>query len=402
MSHTIKFETYELTKTKLFDYLNDKNNIYKVLLDYVYQKSYKDKSFTRYTFNMLKSNSKNELILNSYLEESEDLNCNFYGDTLPEDKQVYDHDVIYVDPYNLNILISEYNNNNFVKYAYINSNSVDQNIIQTYNGNYFNFNINNTIEHYCKFFNFNHFKLYLFKLYNNANLNLDYSVTNNLFIFDTIYVRKKISYCDKFYEGYTNIKVSDMYVPITEYFIIDINYLENSGDAIYKLKNDLLNNITAITLDKNEQNNKNLINEDFYFSRYVTIGESFVNYVKTLSKNEIGEEKHNYILNILDNLTNEIKHKVLKFNYKGNVTEEWFEEINTGNEYINSISYVIKEDKYKYLIKDEYLGVNNTVGNSTQSDFTDFTSFTFIQTFLASVILRLSASEYASSDGFSL
>jgi hypothetical protein len=180
----IKTNNLQIDKTSL-DYINYINYI-KLK---IYNNICNNYNITPYIWTVEKQNNRGEVIAKNCVEEFQEFPGKNYGDLLDYDNSISDKDFIYVDPYNCNQIISEYNIKNNINCSYI----CDDGYIKYISKNIILDNYNST-DYYCLFFNKNHFTLYFSKFFNNANCNKDQTFGFNKFsIFDSIFIRKKVS-----------------------------------------------------------------------------------------------------------------------------------------------------------------------------------------------------------------
>ena len=124
----------------------------------------------------------------------------FYGNDIPERYKDIDNDVLYIDPYNYNNIVDHYNNY-WLKYQDFKLNKIGI----TGNDNFDHFT------HYAKFLNLAHMLYYVKFIYDDPNA----SKTRFLHGFEDIYIRKRVFKYDE-----NDIDIDDIYIPLSEYFII--------------------------------------------------------------------------------------------------------------------------------------------------------------------------------------
>lgn len=204
----------------------------------------------------------------------EGFNARFYGDIIEKDKVKYDNDVLYIDPFNYNNIIDHYNNTwlkySDEKFSYINfsENSTQSNTLSDY------IDTLNSINWYGKFLNKAHLQYFIQYIYDDPNasgIRRKKSVTD-------IYVRKRFMYDDN------NLKIHDVYIPLSEYF--NFRNLDNISDTDY---NKLINDIVG-SIDYNE--------DDKYF---------YFNTLNIKNKNNIVKFNYDELLDgeIIDNIIDE-------------------------------------------------------------------------------------------------
>lgn len=197
-----------ISKANFIDMLYDMyGNSYKVyesiiskLAEYEYQPRIKDETSATYAADV-------------YIQKDKKKGHN-YGNYIPQDKKLVDNDVIYVDPFNLNKVIEDYNSR--FPHNYINPIPEDTKYE----------------EYYAKFLNMKHLIFYVSELYKDVNSNEDI-----LELVNSLYVRKRMIIGS---EGTENVKFRDYYIPI-------LNLYDKFRLLTQKEKIDILNSQFEVT-----------------------------------------------------------------------------------------------------------------------------------------------------------
>lgn len=160
------------------------------------------KLLTEYEFNPVVEYRDNVITKNVFTRR-DTFTGRTYGDSIPTADIVADKNVIYVDPYNMNNIITNYNSRfgtQIPLFNKLNSEKLDE---------------KNSCEFFAKFLNEFHLRYYFNTLYNNLDLNEDPS-----FALKSIYVKKRLI-LNK-YDG-KNLFVKDEYTPLTDFYIINVS-----------------------------------------------------------------------------------------------------------------------------------------------------------------------------------
>ena len=214
------------------------------------------KKLTEYEFNPIVEYRDNVIAKNAFTRR-DTFTGRTYGDSIPAADTVADKNVIYVDPFNVNKVIENYNKRfgtNIPLYNRFNSERLDD---------------INSCEFYALFLNDLHLRYYFNSLYNNLDLDEDPS-----FALKSIYVKKRLI-INK--HDSKNLFIKDEYTPLTDFYIINVS---NIVSDINKKYNRTLKSVVRITPYQNWQLSK-------------TKGTQFEELLKTC----LSEELFNTILN---------------------------------------------------------------------------------------------------------
>ena len=194
-----------------------------------------------------------------------------YGDAIPTAQIEQDKDLIYVDPYNINKVIENYNNR-FGKNIPLYDVEGGEELTDL-----------NSYEFFAKFLNDIHLRWYFNTLYENLNITEDPT-----FPLRSIYVKKRLIINNYLTE---NIFVKDEYTPLSDFYIVNVSKLIkdsydgksiNTSYVVWKEN-------TKTQKFKYETNLKNVVNKELYETiiksdevYYITINDIYSDNLKEI------------------------------------------------------------------------------------------------------------------------
>lgn len=247
----------------------------------------------------------------------------FYGNDIPERYKDIDNDVLYIDPYNYNNIVDHYNNY-WLKYQDFKLHKIGEAGNDTFEH----------FTHYAKFLNLAHLLYYIKFIYDDPNA----SKERMWHSFEDIYIRKRIYKYDIY-----NIDIDDLYIPLSEYFIIKPNMTDEEF-------NELTECVASSIKYIEETKTFRFDDIPVHNKRLLKINYNPLIHTEDISNYYISETATDYIQNIIIDKTmgNEIDGDKFKFDlcYKKDfikINEEIWKLIN------------IEEDFYGAPYKDLYI-----------------------------------------------
>jgi hypothetical protein len=199
------------------------------------------KLLTEYEFNPIVEYHDNVIAKNVFVRR-DTFTGRTYGDSIPTADLVADKNVIYVDPYNINNIIENYNSRfgtSIPVFDKLGSEKIDE---------------KNSCEFFAKFLNEFHLKYYFNTLYNNIDLTED-----PCFALKSIYIKKRLilnKYDSK------NLFIKDEYTPLTDFYIINLSKIIKDVHVKYGDYESWQSSVNVGT--QFEEILKNCLSEDLY------------------------------------------------------------------------------------------------------------------------------------------